>query len=124
MNKLLQSAGSVPCRFKHGSKLGLKPGFALIATVSTMILLVMLAFAMLSLSSVEQRSSKNSRAMAEAQANARMALLLAIGELQQQMGPDQRISANADIFSLDATGASVTVANPHYMGAWDSYRYS
>jgi hypothetical protein len=61
MKKHLQSAHR---RFKHGSKLGLKFGFALIAYIFMMSLLVMIAFDMLGLSSIEQRSSQNSRAMA------------------------------------------------------------
>ncbi|MFT5882049.1 MAG: hypothetical protein ACI9FG_000546, partial [Crocinitomicaceae bacterium] len=96
-------------------------GFALIATISIMALLVMVALGMLSLSKIELRSSQNSKAMAEAQANARMALMIAIGELQKQMGPDQRISANADILSINDAGEDVTVANPHWAGVWDSW---
>lgn len=34
--------------------------------------------------------------MATARANARVALMLAIGDLQKQLGPDQRISVTAD----------------------------
>jgi len=105
----------------HPSSLREARGFALIATISIMALLVMIALGMLSLSAVEVRSSQNGKAVAEAQANARMALMIATGELQKQMGPDQRISANADILSLDASGTAVSVANPHYMGVWDSW---
>ena len=61
-------------------------GFALIATISVMVLLVMIALAMLSLSTVELRSARQGDAVAEAQANARMALMMAIGELQQYAG--------------------------------------
>ena len=86
-----------------------------------MALLVMVALGMLSLSTVEVRSSQNTKAMAEAQANARMALMIAIGELQKQMGPDQRISANADILSVNDSGTDVSVANPHWVGVWDSW---
>ena len=45
-----------------------KPGFALIATIS-----VMIALAMLSLSTIELRSSQNGRAMAEAQGHTEIA---------------------------------------------------
>jgi hypothetical protein len=92
-----------------------KPGFALIATISVMVLLVMIALAMLSLSTIELRASQNGRAMAEAQANARVALMLAIGKLQQHAGSDMRITATADI--LDAS-------YPPALGVWRSWEGS
>ena len=98
-----------------------KRGFALIATISIMVLLVMIALAMLSLSTIELRSSQDGRATAEAQANARMALMLALGELQKSMGPDQRVSANGEILS-DPTSASTTVNHPHWTGVWNSWQ--
>jgi hypothetical protein len=87
-------------------------GFALIATISVMVLLVMIALAMLSLSTIELRASQNGRAMAEAQANARMALMLAIGKLQLHAGSDTRITAPADI--IDEYMPSLT-------GVWRSW---
>ena len=90
-------------------------GFALIATISVMVLLVMIALAMLSLSTIELRSSQNGRAMAEAQANARMALMIAIGELQKHAGPDTRVTATADIAADD---------NPPLLGVWKSWEGS
>jgi hypothetical protein len=44
-----------------------------------------------------------------------MALMVAIGELQKQMGPDQRVSANGSILS------GSTVNHPHWTGVWDSW---
>lgn len=122
MKKKLQETHSQCAHFLNSTMPLRRSGFALIATISIMILLVLLAMAMLSLSNVEQRSSQSSRAMAEAQANARLALMFAIGELQAQMGPDQRITANAARF--DSTPDTVTidgVNNPHWLGAWDSW---
>ena len=87
-------------------------GFALIATISVMVLLVMIALAMLSLSTVELRASQNGRAMAEAQANARMALMIAIGELQKYAGADTRITASSSL--LDESNVKVT-------GVWRSW---
>jgi len=55
-----------------------------------MALLVMVAMGMLSLSTIEVRSSQNSKAMAEAQANARMALMIAIGEPYTSLGKERR----------------------------------
>ncbi len=89
--------------------------FALIATLSLMILLAILAIGLLSLSSVSLRASSQQQALIEARANARMALAIAIGELQQQLGPDQRISANGSILSTSQ------VNHPHFTGAWDSW---
>ena len=90
-------------------------GFALIATISVMVLLVMIALAMLSLSTIELRASQNGRAMAEAQANARMALMIAIGELQKHAGADTRVTASADIIADD---------NPPLLGVWKSWEGS
>ncbi|HEX5790589.1 MAG TPA: hypothetical protein VFY13_05520, partial [Luteolibacter sp.] len=46
-----------------------------------------------------------------------MALMIAIGELQSEMGPDTRISATSDIYS----SSSLPVAKPHMTGAWTSW---
>jgi hypothetical protein len=74
----------------------MRRGFALVVTLSLMILLTVIAVGLLSLSTVSLRSSSHGKAMAEAQANARLALMLALGELQKSMGPDQRVSARAE----------------------------
>ena len=91
-------------------------GFALVATVSMMVLLTLVAIAMLSLSTIEQRSSGGGANEADrmARANARMALMIALGELQKAAGPDQRVSANADIL--------VESNQPHLLGVWKSYK--
>ena len=74
----------------------LRSGFALVVTLSLMVLLTVVCVGLLGLSAVSLRSSSQSMAMAEAQANAKLALMLAIGELQMNMGPDQRVSARAE----------------------------
>lgn len=83
--------------------LSCRRGFTLIVTVSLMILLVILALGMLSLSSTALRSSAASSDMLKARQNARMALMLAIGQLQLHAGPDQRVTAPANIAG-DAQG--------------------
>ncbi|MGJ8671838.1 hypothetical protein [Rubritalea sp.] len=72
-------------------------GFALIATISVLSLLVMIAIGMLSLSTVTKRSVDYEIPSEQAKANARMALMMALGELQKTTGPDTRITAPADV---------------------------
>ncbi|MDB4055502.1 hypothetical protein N9496_05875, partial [Akkermansiaceae bacterium] len=88
-------------------------GFALVATVSMMVLMTLVAIAMLSLSTIEQRSSGGGSNDADrmARANARMALMIALGELQKAAGPDQRVTATATI--LDTQDQS---GNPIFNG--------
>lgn len=81
-------------------------GFALVVTLSLMILLTILAVGLLSLSSVSLRSSIHGDAMAKARSNARIGLMLAIGDLQKHAGRDQRVTATADIAG-DATGQAL-----------------
>lgn len=88
-------------------------GFALVVTLSLMVLLAILCVGMLSLASVEMRSSGASKHDAIARQNALLALQLAIGELQEHLGPDKRTSANAELL---AEGSP----NPHWVGAWNT----
>ena len=123
-------------------------GFALVATVSMMVLMTLIAVGMLSLSTIEQRSSGGGANDADriARSNARMALMIALGELQKAAGPDQRVTATASV--LDAqdqagnpifngyTNPSPDPALPlspphtpadgrkHWVGVWDTSGYS
>jgi type II secretory pathway pseudopilin PulG len=87
-------------------------GFALIVTLSLMILLSVVAVALMTLWSISLRTSGHGRAMAEARANARLALMLSIGELQKSTGPDTRITAPSTV--LDPN-------NPPVTGVWRSW---
>lgn len=93
-------------------------GFALIVTLSLMILLTIIAVGLLTLSSISLRSSAQGSAMATAQANARLALMLALGDLQKNAGPDQRVTARADILDTDPSRKS---KNPRLTGVWKSW---
>lgn len=102
-------------------------GFALIATISVMVLLVMIALAMLSLSAIELRSNTGNRYNATAKANARLALMKAIAELQTNLGPDQRISASSTILDSSPQTAEITglsgLGSARVLGVWNSWNH-
>lgn len=89
-------------------------GFTLIVTLTLMILLTVVAVGLLTLSSVSLRSTSQGAALASARSNARLALMMALGDLQKALGPDQRISANAS--SVDPSSKQ-----PNVVGVWDSF---
>lgn len=97
-------------------------GFALVVTLTLLVLLTVLCVGLLSLSSVALRTAASGSYEAEARGNARLALMLALGELQKELGPDQRVSARAAILDDDSSSpAADGVAHPHWLGAWDSW---
>ena len=75
-------------------------GFALIVTLSLMILLTIIAVGLLTLSSISLRASGQGDSMQTARANARMALMMAISQLQETTGPDQRITPMEGLKSM------------------------
>jgi hypothetical protein len=91
-------------------------GFTLVITISLLVLLTVICLGLLSLSAITLRGGSRDQARSMAQSNARLAMMIAIGELQKQLGPDQRITANGSILS------TTQVVNPHWMGTWDSWR--
>ncbi len=92
-----------------------RPGFALIITLALMVLLTLLVIGLLSLSGISLRESAQGEAMATARANARMSMILALGELQRQVGLDTRVTARADILSENS---------PPLLGVWKSWQGS
>ena len=92
-------------------------GFALVVTLSLMILLTIIAVGLLTLSSISLRASSQEKAMAEARANARLALMLALGDLQKHLGPDRAITAPSEILATP----SASIAKPNTTGVWESW---
>jgi hypothetical protein len=92
-------------------------GFALVVTLSLMVLLTLIAVGLLSISAVSLRGSSQGMAQAEARANARLALILAIGDLQKHLGPDRAITATSEILGM----AEDAVAKPNTAGVWESW---
>ncbi len=94
-------------------------GFALIATLSLMVLLTVVALGVLTLSATTVRIQRRTSYKDQARVNARMALILALGELQREFGPDQRISAAADI--LTQPDGEDAPDNARWIGCWKSW---
>lgn len=84
----------------------LRRGFTLIVTIALMVILIILALGLLSLSSVTLRSAVVDAPTRQARANARMALMVAMGQLQASAGSDQAITATANLAG-DAMGQSL-----------------
>src|SRR5688572_7892671 len=85
-------------------------GFALVISLSLMVLLTVLAVGLLGLSTLSLSTSTREADLAEARANARMALALAIAQLQKQTGPDQRVTMTADQLSEGDSGEQSAAA--------------
>jgi hypothetical protein len=81
-----------------------------------MVVMTLIATALLSLSSISLRSASRVKDQEIARANARLALMIAIGELQTTLGPDQRVSAPAAILESDGKA----VAHPQWVGVWST----
>ena len=92
-------------KLRHAQKLSSssrkrpKKGFALIATLTLMMLLAMLAVAIMALAASQNRIALQTMLQAEARQQALVGLDAAIGELQVELGPDQRVSASSGIIN-------------------------
>ncbi len=110
MKNLSSCAFCIPGRFSKRKD----RGFALVITLSLMVMLTILAVGLMSLSAVSMRTASRGDAMQTARGNARLALSMAIAQLQKHAGPDTRITAPANLVD-DSFSPGIT-------GAWRSWR--
>ncbi len=93
---------------------GKRDGYALLATLLILSLVVVVIVGLLSIQQQDRGRVALQRDVVEARANALYALQTALGELQAYAGPDQRTSASAEILS----GPGSEIANPYWTGIW------
>ncbi len=100
----------------HAARRSGKRGFALIATLTLMMLLAMLATAIMATANSQNRIAMQTVLQAEARQQALVGLDAAIGELQVELGPDQRVTASSGIISESEGGTP-----QHLLGSWNSF---
>ncbi|MGE9291220.1 MAG: hypothetical protein ACQKBT_09535, partial [Puniceicoccales bacterium] len=74
-----------------------KSGFALIVALSILAFVVLVLVSLSAMIRVEMGISNNAMRKTEAKQNSLLAMNIALGELQKLTGPDQRVTATADI---------------------------
>ncbi|HPO00250.1 MAG TPA: hypothetical protein PK879_06020, partial [Opitutaceae bacterium] len=91
---------------------GFRSGYVLLVVVGALTFIVLLVVSLAALARVESQMAWAAQQQAIARHHARLALDLALGQLQMYAGPDRRVSATAE-----GTGASV---DRRYTGIWDT----
>lgn len=90
-------------------------GFALVVALSLMAFVLTLILSMSLLVQVETTNASRSLDQLRAKEAARLALMMAIGDLQKHAGPDAKVTARAEIL-----GTARTTENAYWTGVWDS----
>lgn len=96
-------------------------GFALIIAISLMAFILLLVITLTTLVRVESQASQLRMDETLARQNALLAMNIALGKLSKLTGPDQRITASAEIFDSNPASESIeNVANNNWVGVWDA----
>ena len=94
----------------------LKPqsGFALVIALGLMSFIVLLLLGITTFVRVESSAAAQSLRILEARQNALLGMQIALGELQAAAGPDQRVTAKADLFN------NTHQTRRHLTGVWNT----
>ncbi|MGE9289992.1 MAG: hypothetical protein ACQKBT_03315, partial [Puniceicoccales bacterium] len=101
-------------------------GFALIISLSVMAFLLVLLLSLSAMMSVEMRTAERNVRLSIARENALSGMMEALGDLQRYAGPDQRVSATAEILDLDEATEAVDGVEETFRkwtGIWDASVY-
>jgi hypothetical protein len=77
--------------------------------------IVLLLYSLTAMTQIETQASTSNQRMLQAQQNALTGLSVALGQLQKYAGPDQRVTALAN---MDETLADTATANGHWLGVY------
>ncbi|MCC5844364.1 MAG: hypothetical protein JJU05_08950 [Verrucomicrobia bacterium] len=96
-----------------------KSGSALLITLLVVSLLLVMVLSFTAYVRMELRTASNRMTLIQAQSNARLGMNLALAQLQKAAGPDQRVTARAEILDADPGSPAVTgVTQPFWTAVW------
>jgi len=97
-------------------------GFVLVSVLLIVALATILVVVTSMMAQIERKAAANGAKIEQARANALFALDIAMNQLQREAGPDQRITARADILDTSSTAVSTnTVKQPLWTGTWKTF---
>ena len=90
-----------------------RSGFSLVLSLAIMASMVMMVIVLAAFLQVETRLAQSHSGYMRARLNAMAAAKIALGQLQQLAGPDQRVTMRADMYDKgDAPGATSSTTVP------------
>ncbi|HBO56871.1 MAG TPA: hypothetical protein DD622_00375 [Opitutae bacterium] len=104
----------------HPKSVNQKNGFALVIALSLMAFILLLVLSLSILVQVESSSASINRDRLQARLNAELGAMIALGDLQRYTGPDQRVTARADVLLNPVTGERGPPGQERWIGVWSS----
>ena len=90
-------------------------GFAIVIALSLMSVVLLMLVTLTALARVESQAAQIHQKNLLAKENARLGLMIALGNLQRYAGPDQRVTARAEILGED----NFHIKKSKWTGVWD-----
>ncbi|CAA6692404.1 MULTISPECIES: hypothetical protein [unclassified Lentimonas] len=97
-------------------------GFALVIALSLMAFVLLLLLSITTMVQVESRNASSTLHQLEARQNARLAAMIAVGDLQKYAGVDQRVTARSDILLAPSSTPRIPLVTDLSSGV-DGQRY-